>query len=101
MKEKLTSIRLSSEIQDEIEKISKRKDTDKSKLIRELILLGIKELKIEESLSLYQQGKISLWKAARLADISLWEMIEIVSERRIPAQYTERELKKDLKALSE
>ena len=99
MKEKLTTIRISSEIEDEIERIAEIKDTDKSKLIRELILLGIKELKIEEALKLYSAGKISLWKAARLADVSLWKMIEIVAERKIPAQYTEKELKEDLKGL--
>jgi len=56
---------------------------------------------MEEAIKLYMQGKITLWKAARLSDISLWKMMEIVQERKIPIQYGEKELKEDLKALEE
>ena len=95
------TFRLPLEIDIEIERIAKLEDSDKSKLIRELIISGIKEKKIEELIKLYEKGKITLWKAARLAKISLWEMIEIVKERKIPAQYGETELKKDIEALKE
>lgn len=101
MKEKLMSFRIPIEIDIEIEKLAVKEDSDKSKLIRELLILGIKERKLDEALSLYKQGRISLWKAARLADLSLWQMLEIVKEKKIPAQYTEKELKEDLKALEE
>ena len=43
MKEKLISIRLSPEITHEIEKMAISRDTDKSKLIRDLLVLGLKE----------------------------------------------------------
>lgn len=95
------TFRLPLEIDIEIERIAKLEDSDKSKLIRELIISGIKEKKIEELIKLYEKGKVTLWKAARLAKISLWEMIEIVKERKIPAQYGETELKKDIEALKE
>lgn len=101
MKEKLMTFRLPLEIDIEIERIAKLEDSDKSKLIRELIISGIKEKKIEELIKLYEKGKVTLWKAARLAKISLWEMIEIVKERKIPAQYGETELKKDIESLKE
>ena len=99
MKEKLTTIRMDLEIDQELDKMAKLRDTDKSKLIRDLILLGIREKKIDEALKLYTEGRASLWKSARLAGISLWEMMKIVAERKIPAQYGEKELKEDLKAL--
>lgn len=99
MKEKLMTFRLPLEIDKEIEKLASLEDTGKSKLIRELILLGIKERKLEEAIKLYIKGKITLWKAARLVDISLWKMMEILEERKITLQYGERELKEDLKGL--
>ena len=34
-----------------------------------------REVKLGESLALFQAGSISLWKAARLADVSLLEMV--------------------------
>ena len=101
MKEKLTTIRLSIDLDKELEKLAKLKDTDKSKLIRDLIILGIREKKLQESLSLYSKGKISLWKSARLAGLSLWEMMEIIAERKVPMPYSIRELEEDLKGLKE
>jgi len=99
MKDKLTTIRLSSEIDKEIEFLISFEDTDKSKFIRELLILGIKEKKIRKSLKLYSEGKISLWKAANLAGVSLWKMMEILKEKKIPLQYGKKELKEDFKAL--
>ena len=95
------SFRLPIEVDKEIEKIAVLEDSDKSKLIRELIVLGIRERKLEEGLRVYQEGRVSLWKAARLAGISLWKMIDIIRERKIVLQYGERELNEDLKGLRE
>ncbi len=94
------AFRLPAEINKEIEKISYTEDTDKSKLIRELIVSGIKARKLEEAIKAYSEGRVSLWKAATMAGISLWKMMDIVKERKIEVQYGERELKEDLKALT-
>lgn len=40
----------------------------------DLLRIGLRELKMEQGLSLYKLGKLSLWKAARLANVSLREM---------------------------
>jgi len=64
MRERLTSFRLSIEIDKEIEKLASLEDTDKSKLMRELLVIGIKEKRLQKALKLYQEGKITLWKAA-------------------------------------
>ena len=101
MKEKLMCFRMPKEIEREIEKFALEKDKDKSKLMSELLLLGIKEMRIMKSLKLYSEGKITLWRASRIADVSLWKMIEIIKENKIPLQYGEKELKEDLKALEE
>ena len=42
----------------------------------DLLRIGLREVKIEQSLSLFKKGNISLWKAARLAGVSLREMIQ-------------------------
>ena len=97
MKEKLMSFRLPLNVDKEIEKLAIIEDTDKSKVMRELLILGVKEKKLEQALKLYSQGKISLWKAARISDISLWKIMEIIKEKKIQIQYDERELREDLK----
>lgn len=99
MEEKVMSLRLPIEIERDIEKLSEIRDIDKSKVIRELLVRGLKEANIDYALQLYTQGKVSLWKAARLAECSLWQMIEYAKEKKITAQYTEKELYEDLEAL--
>ena len=94
------TFRLPLEVDMEIKKLSEVEGKDKSKIMRELLVLGIKEKKIEEAIKLYKEGKTTLWKAARLAGISLWKMMEIIRERKVPAQYGQKELKEDLKALA-
>lgn len=93
------TLRLSSEIEREVENIAVTRDTEKSKIIRELLVRGLKEVKVEYALQLYKEGKVSLWKASRLADCSLWQMIEYAKAEKITAQYTEKELHEDLEAL--
>ena len=100
MEEKLTTFRMPVDVEKEIEMLASEEGKDKSKIIRELLKSGIKEKKIEHALKLYKEGKITLWKAARVSDVSLWRMMEILRERKITIQYGERELSEDLKALS-
>lgn len=97
----LMSFRLTAEIQKMLDKLSKEESKDKSELVRELLTLGIKEKKLQKAIRLYKEGKATLWKAARLADVSLWKMMEILKERKIEAQYGTKELEEDLKALKE
>jgi len=101
MKEKLMTLRLPQKIDIEIESMASMEDTDKSKLVRELIFLGMQEKRLGMAIKLYVEGKITLWKAARLCDISIWRMMEIMKERKISAQYGEKELREDLLALRE
>ena len=64
-----------------------------------LAYFNMEEKKLKEAIKFYEKGKITLWKGARLCDISLWKMMEIMKERKIPAQYGEKELREDLLAL--
>jgi predicted HTH domain antitoxin len=40
------------------------------------LLAGLREVKLSQSLALFKQGHISVWKAARFANVSLREMIQ-------------------------
>ena len=95
----LFAVRLPKEMSAKLESLAEEEDVDKSTFARGLIGRGIKEKELEKALGLYADGKITLWKAARLAGISLWKMIEVARERKIEAQYGPRELEEDLRAL--
>ncbi|MDI6859110.1 MAG: UPF0175 family protein [Methanocellales archaeon] len=97
----LISVRLSEDIHAELERLSQTEDKDKSVIIRELLTRGIKERKLDDAIERYRQGKITLWKASRIANISLWKIIEVLKERHVELQYGPEELRDDLKALEE
>ena len=44
-------------------------------LLERAIEIGLKQLRIEEVLTFYSNGLISLWKAAEMAGLTLQEMI--------------------------
>lgn len=95
----LVSFRLPEELQKELALLSKEEDRDKSEMVRELIRIGLKEKKIEKAVRLYKAGKVSASRAAEIAGVSLWKMIEIFRERKVETQYGQGELEEDLKAL--
>lgn len=60
----------------------------------ELLRIGLSEVKKTQALALFRKGNISLWKAARIADVSLREMTEYAVSQGLRAtsnEETERE----------
>jgi len=57
--------------------------------------------KIRETLAveLYREGLISIGKAAEIAKVSIWEMQEILANRKIPLNYYSEDLETDIKTL--
>ena len=45
----------------------------------------------KETINLYLKGKISLWKAAEIMDISLWAMIDLMEKNKTPFQIAKLE----------
>lgn len=80
----------------EIEWYAKKEKVGKTVAIRKVLDKGLREIKLEHALDEYKKGKITLWKAASIAGISLWEMLDMVKEKKIPAPYTLEDLKEDI-----
>ncbi len=51
------------------------------------------------AVELYRDGLISIGKAAEIAGISTWEMLEAIASKKIPIQYYPEDLKEDIKTL--
>jgi predicted HTH domain antitoxin len=90
-------LRLSKETIEKLQDIAGKEQKDRSTLIREIIDKGIKEKNIDYAISLYQKGKATGMKAAKLADLSLWQFYQILNEKRILIQYSQKDLEEDLK----
>ena len=94
----LISTRVTEEQDEELEWYAKKEKVGKTIALRRALDKGLKEIRLEHALDLYQKGKITLMKAAEISAIPLWEILDIVREKRIPMHYTMEDVEKDIKA---
>ncbi len=57
------------------------------------------ELKVELAIHLFDQGKLSLGKARELADMDIWQFMQLLGARGITAHYDVEEYEDDLDTL--
>lgn len=64
--------------------------------LREVILLGLRQLKINEALLLYQQGVVSFGRAAELANFSRQDMVQQARAAGIEPRWSDEMLRAEL-----
>jgi predicted HTH domain antitoxin len=89
--------RVSKEISDLIAEISAEEKLDRSSVVRRLLDIGVREWRIKNALERYGQGSVTLPRAAELAGVSIYEMIAILEERKIPYRYDLSDLEEYVK----
>ena len=91
----IVSTRVPDNMAKDLEEIEKEEKTDRATVVRKLLARAIAQWKLEKALTLYRDGKITLWKAAKIAGLSLWEMMDIVRERKVPFRYAYEDFRED------
>ena len=91
--------RVAEEVLRQIDEFSADKNMDRATMLRNLIAHGLEEEKRNKILSEYKARKISMQKAAELLGIHLVEMLELMQREGLYMDYTEEELREDLKGL--
>jgi len=61
-----------------------------------MLRIGLREAKKTQGLALYKQWHLSIWKAARLAGVSLREMTQYAVSRALWASVEEETIRKEL-----
>ncbi len=97
MTEVTLAARVSKEISDLIAEISAEEKLDRSSVVRRLLDIGVREWRIKNALERYGQGSVTLPRAAELAGVSIYEMIAILEERKIPYRYDLSDLEEYVK----
>lgn len=64
--------------------------------LREVLLLGLLQLKVQEALLLYKRGLISFGRAAELAGLSRQEMIRQARAFGVQPRWSERMVQEEL-----
>ncbi len=92
----LISTRIPEDLEKEIRILGRRWRAERSEIIRRLLDKAIKDFKLQNALEQLTLHKISLGKAAEEVGISIWEMLEIVKEKKIDwVGLTPEEVEKD------
>ena len=91
----IVSTRVSESMAKDLEEIEKEEKTDRATVVRKLLAQAIDERKLEKALTLYSQGKVTLWKAAKISGLSIWEIMDVAKERKIPLQYSHEDFHGD------
>ncbi len=66
----------------------------------DLLMAGLRQVKLESALALFRQGDISLWKAARMAGVSLREMTQQAVARGLRPTVDDETIAEELQAWS-
>ena len=98
MTTEVMSARLPKERVDLIEEIAREEKVDKSTILDRALDHYIREWKLQRAIESYREATATLPRAAEIAGLSIWEMLDILEKRKIQPQYDIEELEEDLKA---
>lgn len=96
MTSKIINIRLDEKTLQDLEQICQWEKNDRTAIIRRLLGQAIETVKMNYTIKLYQEGKISVGKAAELADVDLWTFHDELLRLGISHPSDEEDLKADL-----
>lgn len=91
--------RLEESIFKMVEETAKEESVDKTKALRDLIVLGRKQFLLNKYLELYRQGRCSLDKAAEAVGITVCEMMQKAASEGVKSDETIEEYKNGLRIL--
>lgn len=93
--------RLEKEIIRMVEKTAEEEHIDKTRALKELILLGRKQFLIQKNLELYRTGRCSIDKAAQAVGITVSDMMQEAAKAGIKSSETIEEYRRGLTLLAE
>ncbi|MCK4437570.1 UPF0175 family protein [Candidatus Bathyarchaeota archaeon] len=98
MAKEVVSARLSQEKLNQIEEIAREEKVDKSTVLDRALDHYIKEWKLQKAIESYVEGGATIPRAAEIAGLTVWEIIDLLAKKKIQPQYEIEELEEDLKA---
>ena len=85
---------------EKITRISEGEAEDRSTTIRKLLIIGYRNFIKKKAAEDYITGKITMSKAAKQAEITVWEMEKYLIDQGYRSEYSIEDLEKEIKAIS-
>lgn len=96
----LISTRIPEDMEKELIWYADKERIGRTIALRKILDRGLKEIKLEYTLQRLAEHKISLGKASEEAGLSLWEMLDIVKEKKIDwVGLTPEDIERDLEII--
>ena len=93
---KLLTVRIPADVEKEIREIVRQEESDKAKVVRNLLEVGIVEWRKQTALDFLRQEKATFAKAAEMAGLSLWEFADFVKQHNVEwVKYTPEEAERE------
>ena len=93
------NLRVPDDVVSELNSLAEQENVPRVDLVRQILLDGIAERKRALAMRLYREGKVSKSRAAEIAGVSLWEMMDLIDEAALPGVYTLQEAVEDVRRL--
>lgn len=97
----VVSARLPREMVKLIEEIAREEKIDKSTVVERALEHYIREWRLNKAVESYRDGLVTLSRAAEIAGVSIWEMIDVLVQKKVTLQYSVEDLEEDLRALEQ
>lgn len=78
------NLRLERELVDQLDDLARTEHVDRTEIARRILVTGVSEARIDRGLRDYAARRVTAWKAAGDAGVSLYEMLNRIHERGIP-----------------
>ena len=95
----IVSARLPQDRVNQLEEIAREEKVDKTTILDRALEHYIQEWRLQKAIKSYMEGTATLPRAAEIAHITVWEMLEVLADKNIQSQYDIDDLEDDLKAL--
>ena len=79
----LISTRIPEDMEEEIKWYAEKEKIGRTIALRKILDKGLKEFRLEYALEQLASHNVTLGRAAELAGISIWEMLDIVKKKKI------------------
>ena len=93
------NLRVPDEVLSDLDALAEQGRASRIDLARQILLEGIARRKRDLALRLYREGKVSKSRAAEIAGVSLWEMMDLIDQAALPTAYTQQEAVEDVRRL--
>ena len=98
-KKRFLGARIEPKILGFVDSVAEERNIDRTGAIKILVCAGWRELQLEKAIGLYRDGRISIDKAAKMAGITVSEMMQKAAMFGIKSEETMEEYRQGIKAL--